>query len=254
MAREGRSVTARVLGWFRRQPIPEGGPPASSDVVAPMVGIKAGREHLDGEAGIRTLGHREHIGGKWEEMGQLQFDFLVSQGLEPHHYYLDIACGSLRGGIHFIPYLDVGHYLGIEKEALLVEMGLREELGPELAAQKKPEIVISSTFEFDKLSERPNFALAQSLFSHIPIDAIELCLTNLRPVLADGGVLFVTFNEVDQPVPNPEVAHDWGHFQYTQASIRDVAERAGWHYEYIGDWGHPRGQRMVRLTVHRPTT
>lgn len=214
-----------------------------------MVGIKPGREDLDGEAGIRKLGHREHIGGRWEEIGALQFEFLLRQGLKREHYYLDIACGALRGGVHVIPYLDPGHYLGIEKEALLVEMGLREELGAELAEQRKPQIVISSTFEFAKLTERPDFALAQSLFSHIPVEAIELCLTNLRPVLADGGVVFATFNEVDEPVPNPTAAHDWGHFRYTRDAMRSVAEGCGWQFQYIGDWGHPRGQRMMRLTL-----
>jgi hypothetical protein len=216
-----------------------------------MFGIKRGHEQLDGEAGVRILGHREHVGGRWEEMGRLQLDFLVGQGLEPHHRYLDVACGSLRGGVHLIPYLDRGNYLGIEKEALLVEMGLREELGPDLAEEKQPEIVISSTFDFGRLSRRPDFALAQSLFTHIPIEAIERCLTALRPVLADDGVLFATFKEVDEPVPNPDAAHDWSRFQYTQACIRDVADRSGWHVDHLGDWGHPRDQRMLRLTVPR---
>lgn len=250
MAQASGSSWGRWFGRSRRGEAVNAPSPASPAEDS-TIGIKAGHEHLDGEAGIRQLGHREHIGGRWDEIGQLQFDFMLSQGLEPHHYYLDIACGSLRGGIHLIPYLERGHYLGIEKEALLVEMGLREELGAELEAQKQPEIVISSTFEFAKLSKRPDFALAQSLFSHIPVEAIELCLSNLRPVLAENGVLFVTFNEVDQPVPNPQTAHDWGHFRYTRSAMREVAERCGWAFQYIGDWGHPRGQRMVRLTHDR---
>lgn len=213
----------------------------------PAVGIKAGREALDGEAGIRALGHREQIGGKWEEIGRLQFEFMLAQGLEPNDYYLDIACGALRGGVHLIPYLDRGHYLGIEKEALLVEAGLREELGEDLAAEKAPEIVISSTFEFEKLSARPDYALAQSLFSHLPLETIERCLRRLRPVMAEGGVLFATFNEVPEPVPNPDGAHDWGHFQFTQDDMRGACDRAGWEYGYIGDWGHPRNQKMLRL-------
>ena len=65
-----------------------------------------------GPEGIKEMGHRQYVGGCWDEIGRLQFDYLVSQGLRPNHYLLDIACGSLRAGIHFIPYLEPGHYLG----------------------------------------------------------------------------------------------------------------------------------------------
>src|SRR6476620_10345865 len=92
-----KSISRRVLGNR-----PETAPPQ----VLPPHGVE----------GIRQLGHRDYVGGLWDEIGQLQFDFLVSNGLKPQHYLLDIACGSLRAGIHFIPYLETGHYLGIDKE------------------------------------------------------------------------------------------------------------------------------------------
>jgi len=51
------------------------------------------------------------VGGMWEQIGQLQFDFLVNHGLEPNHKLLDIGCGTLRGGRHFITYLVPGNYM-----------------------------------------------------------------------------------------------------------------------------------------------
>ena len=50
------------------------------------------------EETLTKEGHREFVGGIWEVMGKLQFDFLVKQGLRPNHVFLDIACGSLRAG------------------------------------------------------------------------------------------------------------------------------------------------------------
>ncbi len=38
------------------------------------------------------------VGGLWDEIGQLQFDFLRAKGLLPRHKLLDFGCGSLRGG------------------------------------------------------------------------------------------------------------------------------------------------------------
>src|SRR5947209_178803 len=54
---------------------------------------------------IRRLGHRTFVGGEWDTIGKLQFDFIVRQGLEPRHVLLDIGCGALRGGRFFIEYL-----------------------------------------------------------------------------------------------------------------------------------------------------
>ena len=58
---------------------------------------------------------------KYETVGRLQLDFLKSQGLEPHHTLLDVGCGSLRGGMWIMAYLNPGCYVGIDKDADMLE-------------------------------------------------------------------------------------------------------------------------------------
>src|ERR1700761_941027 len=120
-----------------------------------------GSEIVDGD------GHRAYVGGLWETLGTLQFRFMIEQGLEPHHVLLDVACGSLRGGVRFIPYLERGGYLGIEMQQRLIDIGIEKELGRKLYTLKRPEFVTSDRFEFDQFSMQPDFAIAQSLFSHL---------------------------------------------------------------------------------------
>src|SRR6185369_9229408 len=110
-----------------------------------------------GPEGVAALGHREYVGGKWDTLGKLQFEFLRSQGLQPQHVLLDIACGSLRGGVHFIPYLDARNYLGIDKEESLIAAGKEHELEAELLKRKRPQFAVSSAFEFEKFARRPDF-------------------------------------------------------------------------------------------------
>jgi hypothetical protein len=86
---------------------------------------------------IRERGHRNYVGAKWDILGKLQLDFLVQNGLQPHHVLYDIACGSLRAGIHLIPYLNRGNYVGIEKEELLIELGIEKELGQDIYSEEK---------------------------------------------------------------------------------------------------------------------
>ena len=45
---------------------------------------------------IKKGKHRESVGGMWDEIGCLQFEFLKKQGLLPEHKFLDVGCGSLR--------------------------------------------------------------------------------------------------------------------------------------------------------------
>lgn len=198
-----------------------------------------------GPEGIAILGHREYVGGRWDEIGQLQFDFLVERGLTPRSVLLDVACGALRLGTRAIPYLEPGHYLAVEKEEGLVRAGLEKELGPHIANEKRPEIVISSEFEFERLSRRADLAIAQSLFTHLPPDRIRLCLRRLRPALAAGGRVYATFFESDRPVDNPVDPHDHHGFRYTRAEMIAFGTDTGFTANYLGGWNHPRGQIMV---------
>jgi SAM-dependent methyltransferase len=205
-----------------------------------------GRVKPEGEEGIRQLGHRQYVGGMWEEIGRLQYEYILAQGLKPEHVLLDIACGSLRSGVHFINYLGPGNYMGVEKEVELIRLGIEQELGAEVNAAKKPEFLISDSFEFGKLSKRPDYALAQSLFTHLPPALIDLCCANLRQVIRPDGVFYATYHEVKKARKNPDVPHTHGFFAYTRAQMKDFGSRNGWLAEYIGDWGHPRHQVMVR--------
>jgi SAM-dependent methyltransferase len=200
----------------------------------------------NGPTGIRRVGHRRYVGGLWKELGRLQFEFLRTEGLQPHHYLLDVACGSLRGGVYFIPYLDAGHYLGIDKEETLIRAGIDRELTREQCELKNPRFVVSDSFEFHKFDQQCDFALAQSLFTHLPTRLIDLCLRNLRSGIRDDGAFYATFFEARSPVSNPDTPCDQGYFPYSRAEMTRFGTAHGWRAEYVGDWGHPRGQVMVR--------
>lgn len=203
----------------------------------------------EGASGVALRGHRDYVGGHWEEIGQLQFNFLCDQGLRPEHILLDIACGSLRLGVKAIPYLGKGHYLGIEKERSLIEAGLEQELGQELRLAKAPRILEDRWFRFERFGLEVDMAIAQSLFTHLPPQRIEHCLHQLRPVLRPSATMFATFHEVPQERRNPDRAHDHGFFAYTRGQMEAFGQHQGYTVSYLGAWGHPRGQVMV---AYRP--
>jgi hypothetical protein len=199
----------------------------------------------EGDAGVLIAGHRKYIGGAWEEIGKLQFDFLVAQGMLPTHYLLDIACGSFRLGVKAIPYLEQGHYLGIEKEKSLIDAGVSKEIGPRNMAEKRPELLVSSQFEFERFSKRPDYAIAQSLFTHLTPELIDLCFKKLRPVMKENTRFFATYFLKSPGFKNPTKSHDHGFFAYSEEEMMGFGTSNGFDATYIGDWNHPRKQVIV---------
>jgi SAM-dependent methyltransferase len=193
----------------------------------------------------------------WDEIGRLQFDFLVAKGLAPEHRLLDVGCGSLRGGVHFARYLAAGHYYGIDLNESLIEAGYEAELRSDGLHNRVPRENLrqSSDFDFAAFNVRFDYALGLSLFTHLSLNTIRTCLERLGPVMRRDGRFFVTVFELadDRPSWRP-IHHDPGGistygdrdpYHYRQSDIAYIAESAGWSFEWIGAFGHPRDQQMV---------
>jgi SAM-dependent methyltransferase len=196
---------------------------------------------------IKERGHRAFVGGRWDDVGRLQFDFLIEQGLKPSHVLLDIGCGALRGGRFFIEYLEAGNYLGIDKHSELIEAGKTKEIQPGLLAAKRPEFVLSDRFEFERFSKQPQVCLAQSVFTHLSRRDIELCFEKLSSFAGHGCRLFATFFETSLPLPFTASSHSSRAFFYTRRQMERLGRRFGWEPRYIGNWDHPHPTKPVMI-------
>ena len=208
-----------------------------------------------------TPQHRLIVGGLWDTIGPLQFEFIKGRGLEPHHRFLDIGCGALRGGAHFIDYLEPGGYHGIDRDELTLQAGREQELAPGVEEAKRPTFIVRDDFDFSRFGTTFDFALAQSVFTHLYLNSIHRALVNVSSVLADGGVFYATFFENTQwptwlePIVQwpgdemmkvaPMTTMDADPFHYEFEALEWLAGLAGLRATYVGDWGHPRNQRMA---------
>jgi SAM-dependent methyltransferase len=202
--------------------------------------------------------HRSAVGGKWDEMGRFQFDYLVGDGLAPEHFMLDVGCGSLRGGVHFIRYLQGGHYHGVDADARLLAAG-RKELEQAGISDKRPVLVADDQFQLVKFEQAFDFILAQSVFSHLPFNKIARCMAEVERVLAPGGRFYATFFantgprlRTDQIPVHADVSLninlDRDPFYYDPDIFRWLCDGSDLDVDYRGDWGHPRTQHMLVFT------
>jgi len=174
---------------------------------------------------------------------------MVEQGLQPQHVFFDIGCGSLRGGVRIIRYLDFGNYLGFDISQQLIDIGIRHELGSQLYEIKRPEFAVSDAFEFNLFSKQPDFALTQAVFPLLAERDILLCLSNLRGSAKIGTKFYATFSQTNRPCGDPQCYHPHLVFSYTRDQMIEFGDISGWEMRYIGDWGHPRGQMMVEYSI-----
>jgi SAM-dependent methyltransferase len=200
--------------------------------------------------------HREIIGGLWDEIGDHQFAFLKAQGLSPNDLLLDVGCGSLRLGSRAIAYLNSGHYFGTDMSQALIEAGRAKELDETLRAKAPLDnFAVNADFDFSFLKQAVDVAIAQSVFTHLPLNHLRRCLAKLAPHIRVGGRFFVTYFEclpgqdLHAPIaqaPGSIVTHEHQDpYHYRLGDLQIAIDDSPWDLIPIGDWDHPRGQRIA---------
>lgn len=181
-------------------------------------------------------------------VGRIQRDFLVEQGLQPHHRLLDIGCGWLRGGEWLINYLDPGNYVGIEKDSNMLEKAHRVGLSKREVAQKRPRIIEGvPTPDLMESLGHFNYALAHSVFTHLLPEQISAMLKTVMP---HADVLYASFNRaptVKTGKPHKNREFERTKCQYPFEELAEIADKAGCTATDLGEFGHPGGQEMAKF-------
>ena len=200
--------------------------------------------------------HRRKIGNVpyWDYLGKLQLDYLVARGLKPEHRLLEVGCGPLRAGVHFIGYLEPGHYAGVDKWDDVLETARRVELKRYGVEDRNPTLLANERFEFGQLGRTFDYAIAQSVFTHLPLNSIIRCLVEMGRVLDPGGRFYASIYENphgklyidDIRQSDTGVSHyELDIFHYDLDTLRWACEGTGLRLEYEGDFGHPKNQKML---------
>ncbi len=173
---------------------------------------------------------------------------------------LNVGCGSLRGGIHFIAYLAPGHYHGLDINRSLIDAA-QLELRSAGLEQRKPKLLVNDQFDLSPFKTTFDYGLAQSVFTHVPFNCIVRCLTRVREVLAPHGRFFATFFQAPRPAYLEPLLHEPGgirshydadpfHLSFEEIAI--ASGFAGLAVDLIGEWNHPRDQRMLEFRHRSP--
>jgi len=178
---------------------------------------------------------------EWETHGKLQLEFMIKEGLRPHHTLLDVGCGVGRAARRFVPYLEAANYVGIDisQGALDYAIQLAADEGWE---QKGPVFLINSDLAGLEDHGPFNFIWAHSVMTHLPSQQVEVMIKNAATLLAENGRFAFTYKPGDKPKRT-----GLKQFAFDSAYLIALGEKAGLKGEAIPQqW--PAGQRTIRLT------
>lgn len=192
----------------------------------------------------------------WKERRYFQITFLKNHGLRPCHQLMDLGCGTLRGGIPLIAYLDAGNYLGIEvRQELLAEAKL--ELMAERLQDKNPSLIYSSGYTELTLNNKFDLIWAFSVLIHLDDETLHQVAAFTSRHLKPGGAFYANVNIGD----NADTS--WKTFPLVERSLEfylAVFGRYGFKTDDMGalwTFGHVikqgnevfrEKQRMLKLT------
>ncbi len=178
------------------------------------------------------------IGSLWEEVGQLQIDYLTMHGLKPSWIACSIlAAGRWRAGRHLIRYLDAGGYTGMDMSAEAVAAAV-QLVGEEGLAGKRPDLIrnASGDLKFAELEGRRfDVVLAQSVFTHLLEPHIDRMLRS-HPQGAGAGwpVLLHLYRSGEF---HPSFSEG---FSYPLAFFEEMGNRYRLTVTSMNDYDHPR--------------
>ena len=196
------------------------------------------------------------VGGMWQELGHLQIQYLKDRGLKPNMRLLDVGCGCFRAGVHAAAFLEPGNYYGIDISWELMQAGYEKELVPAGLNSRMPNSNMLATDNFDMTSFDVDFDyfIAQSLFTHLPLNHLMLCLERAEKTSRPGANFFATFFICEQPDqwttplehPSGVMTYpDRDPYHYRREHVELAAHQTSWNLDFIEDWKHPRGQLIA---------
>ena len=134
---------------------------------------------------------------RWKIKQDFQIKFLKDQGLERQDVFLDIGCGTLRGGIPIIKFLDNRNYYGIDiRKEVLKEA--KKELTEENIEHKIGGLMLFSEFDNLKLETKFDTILAFSVLIHMTDEILSDCLKFVSQNLKDKGKFYANVNVGDK--------------------------------------------------------
>lgn len=186
--------------------------------------------------------YRAYVGppDRFDFMSATQFALLFQCGLREHHHVLDFGAGSLRAGRLLIPYLRPERYFAIEPNKWLIDDGIRQELGEDAVALKRPSFSYDEHFDCTVFGRKFDFIMAQSIVTHCAPDLFQKLMNSFAEALEADGLALFSYCGSAESMEHLE-SEGWVYPEcvvYTEDEVHGLLAKAGLVGRAI-PWFHP---------------
>ena len=195
-----------------------------------------------------TRARRRHsavgAAGLWKMKRRFQIGFLRDRGLNPDQDLLDLGCGTLRGGIPIIDYLEPCRYTGLDVRADVIEEARLEVAEAHLEGQE-PDLVVAPTLDGLDLGRRFDIIWGFQVIIHMTDELLAGAAEFIALHLRSHGKAYVTVRV------GPPRSKEWRGFPAVRRPLEFYEERfgaAGLRVLDIGpltDFGHDIPGRTI---------
>ena len=176
----------------------------------------------------------------WKMKQDFQYDFLLNHGLKPNSTLLDIGCGTLRGGIRFIEFLDPRKYHGLDVRPKALQEG-ESYIKEKNLDSKLPKLHLINNYSSYKIEQSFDFAFAFSVLFHMTDEICSECFLFVHQHLSTNGKFYANIHVGD------EKGKHWREFPVVYRSFdwyQNLADQTGFEMTNLGDLeslGHSSG-------------
>ena len=148
---------------------------------------------------------------------------LVESGLTRQDLVVDYGCGTMRVGAFLIDYLDPGHYIGLDLDQRLLDLGL-QGLPVGLAERKRPILrVISHETIASIAALRPSYIFSRGVVQHVPPTELGVFFGNVSLLAHDSTSIAIQVSKLAE-MPVRRSTNSWRH---SLKSIETAVAAAG---------------------------
>jgi SAM-dependent methyltransferase len=182
---------------------------------------------------IQAEAYKKYLGGGakgWDKRGTFQVEMMRALGMRPEHTLLDVGCGPLRGGIHFIGFLDPDHYWGVDFNASFVDAAhaLLQQAGlPEMI----PHVSVIRDFDFRAFDRTFDRLLCFSVLNHCTAVDRARFFERVVDVMDDASRVIVTHGAWFDPAQLREHRLRLTRTIDTEAALGDGIRFADWGFD-----------------------
>lgn len=187
------------------------------------------------------------VGGDPGTMGPWQLNWLLSLGLHADSSLLDLGCGTLRGGLHFIRFLAPGRYHGADPHPELLALGAELVLRAGLTGNA-PELLTLEALDASRA--RYDWILTQSVLNHLDEQGLIATVSRVARLLMPDGrwASTIRFDErvsrVEPGRPHGRRPQEYWRSLANPSWLEQVLAKHGLYMQRTHEPRHPRGMDL----------